>query len=130
MPRVMPQKNIVGAGLAEKCTIQLSYAIGVSHPISIYVNTHGTGKFSDYALSRALQEVADFRPRAIRERLSLNKPIYARTAAYGHFGRQPEADGGFTWEKLDLVEALRTEINSKKYRDGEIGSVTVADFKR
>ncbi len=121
-------KNIVAAGLAEKCTIQLSYAIGVSHPISILVNTHGTGKFSDASLSQALQAVADFRPRAIRERLALNKPIYARTAAYGHFGRQPEADGGFTWEKQDLVEALRNEINSKKYRDSQVDNV--AEFKR
>ncbi len=121
-------KNVVAAGLAEKCTIQLSYAIGVSHPISVYINTHGTGLFSDDALSAAIQEVADFRPRAIRERLVLNKPIYARTAAYGHFGRVPEPDGGFTWEKLDLVEALKTEINSPKYRDAELGNV--AEFKR
>ena len=121
-------KNIVAAGLAEKCTMQVSYAIGVSHPISLLVNTHGTGKFSDEALSLALQAVADFRPRAIRERLNLNKPIYARTAAYGHFGRTPEADGGFTWEKLNLVEALVNEINSKKYRDAELGNV--AEFKR
>jgi S-adenosylmethionine synthetase len=124
-------KNIVAAGLAEKCTIQLSYAIGVSHPISILVQTHGTGTYSDEAISRALQEVADFRPRAIRERLVLNRPIYARTAAYGHFGRVPEADGSFTWEKLDLVEALKTEIASKKYKDSELGgNVTKADFGR
>ena len=124
-------KNIVASGLAERCTIQLSYAICVSYPISTYVNTHGTGRFNDEAIARALQEVADFRPRAIRERLSLNKPIYARTAAYGHFGRMPEADGGFTWEKLDLVEALKTEISSKKYQDAECaGNVTKADFGR
>ena len=124
-------KNIVATGLADRCTIQLSYAIGVSHPISILVNTHGTGRFDDAALSQALQAVADFRPRAIRERLNLNKPIYARTAAYGHFGRAPEADGGFTWEKLDLVEALKTEIASKKYKDAELSdNVRVADFKR
>jgi S-adenosylmethionine synthetase len=121
-------KNIVGAGLAERCTIQLSYAIGVSHPISLLVNTHGTGAYSDDAISRALSSIADFRPRAIRERLGLNKPIYARTAAYGHFGRAPEADGGFSWEKLDLAETLRAEITSKKYRDDEIGNV--AEFKR
>ncbi len=121
-------KNIVAAGLAEKCTIQLSYAIGVSHPISILVNTHGTGTFSDAALSAALTAVADFRPRGIRERLTLNKPIYARTAAYGHFGRTPEADGGFTWEKLDLVDALKSEISNKKYRQDETGNV--AEFKR
>ena len=116
-------KNIVAAGLADKCTIQVSYAIGVSHPISLYVNTHGTGKYSDDALSAALQAVADFRPRAIRERLNLNKPIYARTAAYGHFGRVPDADGGFSWEKPDLVQALKDEIGSKKYKDHE-GKVT------
>ena len=121
-------KNIVAAGLAEKCTIQLSYAIGVSHPISLLVNTQGTGAYSDEAIARALAAIADFRPRAIRERLTLNKPIYARTAAYGHFGRTPDADGGFSWEKLDLVEALKAEIASKKYRDDEIGNV--AEFKR
>ncbi|HYD18190.1 MAG TPA: methionine adenosyltransferase [Patescibacteria group bacterium] len=116
-------KNIVAAGLADRCTIQVSYAIGVSHPISLYVNTHGTGKYSDDAIAQALQAVADFRPRAIRERLNLNKPIYARTAAYGHFGRTPEADGGFTWEKPDLVQALKDELGSKKYKDSE-GKVT------
>jgi S-adenosylmethionine synthetase len=112
-------KNIVAAGLADRCTMQVSYAIGVSHPISLYVNTHGTGRYSDEALALALQAVADFRPRAIRERLALNKPIYARTAAYGHFGRQPDPDGGFNWEKTDLVEALKNENGSKKYRDAE-----------
>ena len=116
-------KNIVAAGLADKCTIQVSYAIGVSHPISLYVNTHGTGKYSDDAIAQALQAVADFRPRAIRERLNLNKPIYARTAAYGHFGRTPEADGGFTWERPDLVQALKDELGSKKYAAAE-GKVT------
>ncbi len=116
-------KNIVAAGLADRCTIQVSYAIGVSHPISLYVNTHGTGKYSDEAIADALQAVADFRPRAIRERLNLNKPIYARTAAYGHFGRAPEADGGFTWEKNDLVQALKDELGSKKYAHAE-GKVT------
>lgn len=121
-------KNIVAAGLAEKCTIQLSYAIGVSYPISILVNTYGTGAFSDEAIARAITEVADFRPRGIRERLGLNRPIYARTAAYGHFGRTPDADGGFSWEKLDIAEALRTEITSKKYRDEEVGNI--AEFKR
>ncbi len=116
-------KNIVAAGLADRCTIQVSYAIGVSHPISLYVNTHGTGKYSDEAIADALQAVADFRPRAIRERLNLNKPIYARTAAYGHFGRAPEPDGGFTWEKNDLVQALKDELGSKKYAHAE-GKVT------
>jgi S-adenosylmethionine synthetase len=122
-------KNIVAAGLADKCTIQLSYAIGVSYPISVLVDTQGTGRYSDEAIAKAIQEVADFRPRAIRERLALNKPIYARTAAYGHFGRTPEADGGFTWEKDDLVEALKNEISSKKYRDEEREG-NVAEFKR
>jgi len=112
-------KNIVAAGLADRCTIQLSYAIGISYPISIYVDTHGTGKFSDDAISEIIQAVVDFRPRAIRERLELNKPIYARTAAYGHFGRTPDPDGGFTWEKLDLVDALKDEISSKKYKKDE-----------
>ena len=121
-------KNIVAAGLAEKCTIQLSYAIGVSYPISLLINTYGTGAYSDEAIARAIAEVADFRPRGLRERLGLNRPIYARTAAYGHFGRQPDADGGFSWEKLDLVEALRNEITSKKYRDDEVGNI--AEFKR
>ncbi len=121
-------KNIVAAGLAEKCTIQLSYAIGVSYPISILVNTYGTGAYSDEAIARAITEIADFRPRGIRERLGLNRPIYARTAAYGHFGRTPDADGGFSWEKLDIAEALRTEITSKKYRDDEVGNI--AEFKR
>jgi S-adenosylmethionine synthetase len=122
-------KNIVAAGLAERCTMQVSYAIGVSHPISLLVNTHGTGLYDDEAIAKALQEVADFRPRAIRERLALNKPIYARTAAYGHFGRTPEPDGGFTWEKADIAEALKNELASKKYAAAErAGNVT--DFKR
>ena len=121
-------KNIVAAGLAEKCLIQLSYAIGVSHPISIYVSTRGTGRYTDEAITQALLEVADFRPRMIRERLNLNKPIYARTAAYGHFGRVPDSDGGFSWEKLDLVEALKTEISSKKYKNDEC-SVNITETK-
>lgn len=124
-------KNIVAAGLADKCTIQLSYAIGVSHPISLYVNTHGTGRYDDGTIALVLQAVADFRPRVIRERLGLNKPIYARTAAYGHFGRAPEPDGGFTWENLDLVDALKAEISEKKYQSSErAGNVTKADFGR
>ena len=103
-------KNVVAAGLADKCTVQLSYAIGVSHPISTYINTHGTGRFSDEAIAAALLEVADFRPRAIRERLALNKPIYARTAAYGHFGRQ---DPDFTWEATDKAAHLRDQAQAK-----------------
>lgn len=113
-------KNIVAAGLADKCTLQLSYAIGVSQPISLLVNTHNTGIYTDEALSKAVSEVIDLSPRGIREHLKLNKPIYARTAAYGHFGRAPDADGGFSWEKQDLVEALRAEIESKKYHDAKL----------
>ena len=100
-------KNVVAAGIATKCTIQLSYAIGVSHPISVYVNTHGTGQVDENKLSKILQEMVGLSPRAIREYLGLNKPIYYRTAAYGHFGRKPEKDGGFSWEKVDLVNTLK-----------------------
>jgi S-adenosylmethionine synthetase len=100
-------KNVVAAGLAEKCTIQLSYAIGVSQPLSVYIDTAGTGKVDEEKLGRVLQEVMDLSPRGIRTHLGLNKPIYARTAAYGHFGRQPEADGGFSWERTDLVDELK-----------------------
>ena len=99
-------KNIVAANLADRCTIQLSYAIGVAKPLSIYVNTYGTGRVSEQKLSEYLQNIVDLSPRGIRERLGLSRPIYARTAAYGHFGRQPEPDGGFSWENLDLVEEL------------------------
>ncbi len=100
-------KNIVAAGYADRCTIQLSYAIGVSKPLSVYVNTHGTGNVDEAQLVKAVGQVIDLSPRGIREHLQLNKPIYARTAAYGHFGRDPEADGGFSWEKTDLIEPLR-----------------------
>lgn len=100
-------KNIVAAGYADRCTIQLSYAIGVSKPLSVYVNTHGTGRVDEAHLVKAVGQVIDLSPRGIREHLQLNKPIYARTAAYGHFGRDPEADGGFSWEKTDLIEPLR-----------------------
>lgn len=99
-------KNVVASGLAEKCTIQLSYAIGVSKPLSIYCDTLGTGDIAPAAIEKAVSEVMDLTPRGIREHLGMNKPIYARTAAYGHFGREPEADGGFSWEKTDLVDAL------------------------
>jgi S-adenosylmethionine synthetase len=104
-------KNVVAAGLAERCTIQLSYAIGVSKPISFYVSTDGTGTVDETELERVLQEQIDLSPRAIREYLKLNRPIYARTAAYGHFGREPDAQGGFSWEKLDLAERLREQFN-------------------
>lgn len=103
-------KNIVAAGLAGRCTIQLSYAIGVSKPLSIYVNTHGTGKVDDMKLANFLNYNIDLSPRGIRELLQLNKPIYARTAAYGHFGRPPESDGGFSWEKVDIANDLRAEF--------------------
>jgi S-adenosylmethionine synthetase len=103
-------KNVVAAGLAERCTIQLSYAIGVSHPISVYVESHGTGKVDEDKLAQVLEEEIDLSPRGIRERLGLDRPIYARTAAYGHFGRSPEPDGGFSWERLDLVPWLKSEF--------------------
>ena len=103
-------KNVVAAGLAEKCTIQLSYAIGVSKPLSIYCDTFGTGAVKPAAIEAAIDKVMDLTPRGIREHLSLNKPIYQRTAAYGHFGRAPDADGGFSWEKTDLVEALKAAV--------------------
>jgi S-adenosylmethionine synthetase len=100
-------KNVVAAGMAERCTLQLSYAIGVSRPLSVYADTHGTGEIPPAEIEQAVRRVMDLTPRGIREHLDLNKPIYARTAAYGHFGRQPESDGGFSWERLDLVEALK-----------------------
>ena len=100
-------KNVVAAGLAERCTIQLSYAIGVSKPLSVYINNHGTGSVEEDKLSKVLQDLVNLSPRGIREHLGLNKPIYARTSAYGHFGRDPDVDGGFSWEKTDLVDALR-----------------------
>ncbi|PPR18267.1 MAG: S-adenosylmethionine synthase [Alphaproteobacteria bacterium MarineAlpha9_Bin7] len=100
-------KNAVAAGLAERCTIQLAYAIGLSRPLSVYVDTHGTGEVEESQLSAVLQERVDLSPRGIREHLNLSRPIFARTAAYGHFGRNPDADGGFSWERCDLVEDLR-----------------------
>ncbi|MGR3632652.1 MAG: methionine adenosyltransferase [Limimaricola soesokkakensis] len=100
-------KNVVAAGLAERCTIQLSYAIGVARPLSIYADTHGTGEVANPAIERAVAQAMDLTPRGIRTHLGLNRPIYARTAAYGHFGRAPEADGGFSWERTDLGEALK-----------------------
>ena len=103
-------KNVVAANLAERCTIQLSYAIGVSKPLSIYVDLHGTGTVDEGRLEHALSEVMDLSPRGIRQHLGLNRPIYARTSAYGHFGRPPEADGGFSWERVDLGEAIRAAL--------------------
>ncbi|MGR3364009.1 MAG: methionine adenosyltransferase [Maritimibacter harenae] len=103
-------KNVVAAGLAKKCTLQLSYAIGVAKPLSIYVDTHGTGQVDEAAIEKAAAEVMNLTPRGIREHLGLNRPIFQRTAAYGHFGRPPEADGGFSWEKTDLVDALKAAL--------------------
>jgi S-adenosylmethionine synthetase len=103
-------KNVVAAGFAEKCVIQVAYAIGVSKPLSVYVNTYGTGTVDEEKLVKALSEVMDLSPRGIRKHLGLNKPIYTRTSSYGHFGREPEADGGFSWEKLDLVASLQAAM--------------------
>jgi len=99
-------KNVVAAGLAERCTIQISYAIGMPDPLSLYVDLHETGKVDEARLEKILPELMSLKPRNIREHLGLNRPIYARTAAYGHFGRPPEADGGFSWEKTDLADQL------------------------
>jgi S-adenosylmethionine synthetase len=103
-------KNVVAAGLASRCTIQIAYAIGVSDPLSIYVDTHGTGEVDPARIEAAIRDTVDLTPRGIRTRLGLNRPIYQRTAAYGHFGRAPETDGGFSWEKTDLVEALKSAV--------------------
>lgn len=105
-------KNVVAAELADKCTIQLAYAIGVSKPLSIYVDLHGSGAkgVTADALETAIGQAMDLSPRGIREHLNLNRPIYERTAAYGHFGREPDADGGFSWEKTDLIDALSNAL--------------------
>ena len=103
-------KNVVAAGLAEKCTIQLSYAIGVARPLSIYADTFGTGQVSEKQIEKAVSDCMDLTPRGIRTHLGLNKPIYQRTAAYGHFGRAPDADGGFSWECTDLIDALKSAV--------------------
>ncbi|MEQ8404812.1 MAG: methionine adenosyltransferase [Oceanicaulis sp.] len=100
-------KNVVAAGLAKKCTIQLSYAIGVAKPLSVYVDTHGTGNVDEAKLENTLRELVDLRPKGIRTHLQLNRPIYERSAAYGHFGRKPDNDGGFSWEKTDIAEELK-----------------------
>jgi S-adenosylmethionine synthetase len=105
-------KNVVAADLADRATIQLAYAIGVSEPLAIYVDLHGTGRVDEAKLEKALREVISLTPRGIRTHLDLNKPIYARTSAYGHFGRVPDEDGGFSWEKTDLVEALKATLNA------------------
>jgi S-adenosylmethionine synthetase len=105
-------KNVVAAGLADRCTIQLSYAIGVSKPLSVYVDTEGTNEVDEVKLSKTLRDLMDLSPRGIREHLSLSRPIYARTAAYGHFGRSPDPDGGFSWERTDLVDGLRSAFGA------------------
>ncbi|MCW6506811.1 methionine adenosyltransferase [Lichenifustis flavocetrariae] len=103
-------KNVVEAGLADRCTLQLSYAIGVAKPLSIYADLHGTGRVDAGKLEAVLMEAMDLSPRGIREHLKLNKPIYARTTAYGHFGRKPDSDGGFSWESTDLADQLRSHL--------------------
>jgi len=104
-------KNVVAAGLAEKCTLQVAYAIGVSQPLSLYADLHGTGSIAEEDLENVLRKVMDLSPRGIREHLGLSRPIYERTSSYGHFGRQPDNDGGFSWERLDLVEPIRSELS-------------------
>jgi len=103
-------KNVVAAGMADRCTIQLAYAIGVARPLSIYADLHGTGEVDPAAVEKAVDAAMDLTPRGIRQHLGLNRPIYERTAAYGHFGRTPTADGGFSWERTDLVDALRAAV--------------------
>ncbi len=103
-------KNVVASGMADRCLIQLSYAIGVAKPLSIYVDTFGQSEIPPAQIEQAIDQVMDLTPRGIREHLGMNRPIYQRTAAYGHFGRAPEADGGFSWEKTDLVEALKKAV--------------------
>jgi len=104
-------KNVVAAGLADRCAIQIAYAIGVAKPLALYVDFYGTGQVGEARLEKALGEVMDLTPRGIREHLGLNRPIYARTSAYGHFGRPPEPDGGFSWERTDLAEELGRLMN-------------------
>ncbi|MEC8710787.1 MAG: methionine adenosyltransferase domain-containing protein, partial [Pseudomonadota bacterium] len=104
-------KNVVAAGLAERCTIQLSYAIGVAQPLSIFVNTDGTGTVDDARIGEVVGRVMDLRPKGIRTHLGLNRPIYERTAAYGHFGRTPDEAGGFSWERTDLIDAIKAELS-------------------
>ncbi len=103
-------KNVVASGMAKRCSIQLSYAIGIARPLSIYCDTFGTGEVHDSVIEKAIDQVMDLTPQGIRTKLQMNRPIYERTAAYGHFGRAPETDGGFSWEKTDLVEALKKAV--------------------
>jgi S-adenosylmethionine synthetase len=104
-------KNVVAAGLADRCTLQLAYAIGVARPLSIYADLHETGKVDPAKLESVLMDIVSLTPRGIREHLKLNRPIYARTSAYGHFGRAPDADGGFSWEKTDLIDELKSKFS-------------------
>lgn len=106
-------KNVVASGVADECTIQIAYAIGVSEPLSFYVNTHRTNRIGVAKLPNVLRELMDLSPRGIREHLQLNRPIYKKTAAFGHFGRVPESDGAFSWERTDLVPAIRSAFNLK-----------------
>src|SRR5215472_14093314 len=103
-------KNVVAAGVADRCTIQIAYAIGIADPMSLLVDTHGTGKVDERKLEKALPEILRLTPTNIRRTLKLSRPIYRRTAAYGHFGRAPEKDGGFSWEKTDLVKDIRMAV--------------------
>ena len=105
-------KNVVAAGLADECTIEVAYAIGVSKPLSVLIDTNRTAQVDEVKLANVLQEMVDLSPRGIREHLQLSRPIYARTAAYGHFGREPDADGGFSWEKTDLVDELKSAFGA------------------
>ena len=111
-------KNVVAAKLADRCTIQLAYAIGVAEPVSIYVDLHDTGKVNDAAVEKAIRELVSLTPRGIREHLQLSAPIYAKTAAYGHFGRKPGRDGSFSWEKTDLAPKLKAAFET--YRKLEL----------
>jgi S-adenosylmethionine synthetase len=103
-------KNVVASGMAKRCAIQISYAIGVAQPLSIYADTYGTGEVHEEEIEKAIRQAMDLTPRGIRTHLGLNRPIYERTAAYGHFGRAPEADGGFSWERTDLADTLRRSV--------------------
>jgi S-adenosylmethionine synthetase len=103
-------KNVVASGMADKCTLQLSYAIGIAQPLSVYVDLHDTGEVDPAAVEKAIRATMDLTPQGIRTHLGLNRPIYARTSAYGHFGRAPEADGGFSWERTDLADALKRAV--------------------
>jgi S-adenosylmethionine synthetase len=103
-------KNVVAAGVAERCTIQIAYAIGVAEPLSVYVDTHGTGQVDEAKLEKILPQLMNLKPRGIRQHLDLNKPIFARTSAYGHFGREPDSEGGFSWEKTDLADQIKKAL--------------------